>query len=296
MASFAPKPYRDVMQGDLPGDVYPLEPDPASAHPRRDTMIAVLKGRDAPCLNCGYNLRGLMPDGSCPECGMAIMRSLQGARLRFSDEAYLRALHLGASAIVYVSLGEVVGIVGMLVIAVILGGVDPALLAGVFLLAQMLRAAGWWAFTTPDPALTSNARGDRVRRALRVAAVTAAAASVPIFTHTTLVNWGLAAPLAWLALLAAWITQFFASLLYLRGLAARVPDQSLRDHAATSLWLLPSMFIGGIVAGILGPALGCLPVIAALVLLPVTWAMYLALLWHARADLSQALRQRALSV
>ncbi len=33
---------------------------------------------DAPCVHCGYDLRGLPANGRCPECGTAIARSIRG--------------------------------------------------------------------------------------------------------------------------------------------------------------------------------------------------------------------------
>ena len=40
---------------------------------------------DLTCLHCGYNLRGLLPEGDCPECGTAVARSTHGSLLRFCD-------------------------------------------------------------------------------------------------------------------------------------------------------------------------------------------------------------------
>jgi hypothetical protein len=37
---------------------------------------------DFPCIRCGYNLRGLKPDGNCPECGARIGKSLDFAMER----------------------------------------------------------------------------------------------------------------------------------------------------------------------------------------------------------------------
>ena len=40
---------------------------------------------DLACVACSYNLRGLSPDGACPECGTTVERSTRGNLLRFSD-------------------------------------------------------------------------------------------------------------------------------------------------------------------------------------------------------------------
>jgi hypothetical protein len=56
---------------------------------------------DITCNHCGYNLRGLFPEGNCPECGESIARSLRGNLLRFADPRWLRRVHLGLGVIFY---------------------------------------------------------------------------------------------------------------------------------------------------------------------------------------------------
>jgi len=51
--------------------------------------------RDTPCIHCGYNLRGLIGGGMCPECGHAIAESLRGDLLRFANATWLRKVRLG---------------------------------------------------------------------------------------------------------------------------------------------------------------------------------------------------------
>ena len=36
--------------------------------------------QDLTCVTCGYNLRGLSPDGRCPECGELISKTISGVR------------------------------------------------------------------------------------------------------------------------------------------------------------------------------------------------------------------------
>jgi len=50
---------------------------------------------DVPCRRCGYNLRGLKPDGRCPECGTDVRVSLV-TLLRAADPAWVRRLAHGA--------------------------------------------------------------------------------------------------------------------------------------------------------------------------------------------------------
>ena len=46
------------------------------------------------CVSCGYNLHGMATDASCPECGTAIQRSMQGNRLATTDARWLHTLRL----------------------------------------------------------------------------------------------------------------------------------------------------------------------------------------------------------
>ncbi len=60
----------------------------AGAARRRLTGIE----RDTMCLKCGYNLRGLVSSGACPECGTSTGLSLRGNLLRFGDPAWVASL------------------------------------------------------------------------------------------------------------------------------------------------------------------------------------------------------------
>jgi hypothetical protein len=49
--------------------------------------------KDLPCIRCGYNLRGLKPDGNCPECGAPIRKSLNFAMERVLCLACMCPVH-----------------------------------------------------------------------------------------------------------------------------------------------------------------------------------------------------------
>ncbi len=50
---------------------------------------------DIQCVSCGYNLRGLLPGGNCPECGSAVAQSTRSEFLRFADPVWLSDLVSG---------------------------------------------------------------------------------------------------------------------------------------------------------------------------------------------------------
>lgn len=47
---------------------------------------------DRQCIGCTYNLRGLDAEGACPECGVAIGRSLRGDLLQYSNPRWVERI------------------------------------------------------------------------------------------------------------------------------------------------------------------------------------------------------------
>lgn len=50
---------------------------------------------DLPCVGCGYNLRGLSPQTTCPECGKAVGYATRLVKLGRRDPLYLRRIAVG---------------------------------------------------------------------------------------------------------------------------------------------------------------------------------------------------------
>src|ERR1041385_4800198 len=88
--------------------------------------------KDLACRKCGYNLRGLMTDGRCPECGTAVGLSVMGDLLRFSDPNWVDTLGRGVKLIIagvaVLILGGVLSVAAAMVlgpaplVVVVLGG------------------------------------------------------------------------------------------------------------------------------------------------------------------------------
>lgn len=154
---------------------------------------------DHPCVSCGYNLKGLSPEGQCPECGVLASRSLQGDLLRFASPAYVRSVRRGAATLLW----SVVAAAGMSVIAPVIGMIIGAMLTGgatttrtsgaggasyavrlgpgtapaipLALFASWGACAlafviGWWLLATPDPSRRGSGRDHLARRITRVMA------------------------------------------------------------------------------------------------------------------------------
>jgi len=72
-------------------------------HPTPGLILIDDNGRidqDLPCIACGYNLRGMTDTTMCPECGVAVGRSMRGDFLRFCDPRWVGQLAKGMNFIV----------------------------------------------------------------------------------------------------------------------------------------------------------------------------------------------------
>jgi hypothetical protein len=117
----------------------------------------------APCIECRYDLRGLKPDGICPECGAPVPWSISSLLPRTVPVHLLKRLKTG--------LASLLGGYGYLAASVLLGwfvaatslSADLGLLFGSgVLIAGLLKAAGSWWVTSfavsgrdAEPAVTS---------------------------------------------------------------------------------------------------------------------------------------------
>ena len=255
------EPQPDLLPGTEP-------PQAAVGGPASGGALAA----DQPCVVCGYNLRGLSTDGTCPECGSPVERSLQGNLLRFSGADYLKKLHDGvfliqASLIVQllVTIGLVVVNVGFAIRA--RGGAVPNVIMAGHLLSVLTALGsllGWWLLSSPDPAFTGLDDGTKARRVVRVTVAITAAANVGVavlsVSHVpTTPNAVLTAPTAALTFIAgaastlAWVVWFFAAMFYLRWLAPRIPSERIAARAKRLLWLAPLLYTVGTLACGIGP-------------------------------------------
>jgi MFS family permease len=221
----------------------PVVPPIATIAPPGAPAIALdASGRiavDIVCRKCGYNLRGLLPDGRCPECGTAVGRSLHGDLLRFSDPEWVQKLASGMNWIVAsIVIGFLGGVMGVVFAALFMSFIGSrsfvvfAPLAG--LVFGVFALVGYWKVTTPDPARLSEERGLSARKLVRIAQVTNYAVA-PV--NSLVQHFGWIPALAMSAVSGViGLAGTFAVFVYGRKLALRIPDEKLARHCKIVMW------------------------------------------------------------
>lgn len=124
------------------------------------------------CRSCAYDLRGLDPTSSCPECGTPVTRTLAGDALTHADPDWVRRLALG----LWVGLAATALVVVLNVPAIAeraYGANDgsPGAMVRAWLVygfQLVLGVVGIWYLTTPEPGVNAEWTGGTLRRALRV--------------------------------------------------------------------------------------------------------------------------------
>jgi hypothetical protein len=215
---------------------------------------------DLACIQCGYNLRTLHREAKCPECGMAVGRSLLGNCLQYCDPKWLTKLAREVELIFWMIAVPFLVLVLMMIavaIAQALGAEGgPTLFAVLGLLNSLLffgvcigLVIGVWQFTTPAPNRLGPTSDLDVRRFIRVC-VCMLLVSIPagmIFQRGVVVR-----AVELLTSLLSFLCGNVALLLYIRRLALRIPN---RKEAGIARALIVG-FVVGIVFTVLGAMAG----------------------------------------
>ena len=188
---------------------------------------------DIACLRCGYNLRGLDPNGVCPECGTAIGQSTHGDLLRFCDPAWVLTLHSGMSWIIG---GIAFSILSAFVVGAVAasGGAGQAATIAITFLGQLITIVAYWKLTAPDPSRSGMDEGFDVRQLVRVTVI---AGFVLALLQQIIGELG-RIPLTIVSIASGivGIITFFAIFIYVRRLALRIPDEQLAARTRLVMW------------------------------------------------------------
>ncbi len=251
---------------------------------------------ELPCIACGYNLYSLNTETVCPECGMAVGRSVMGDYLKYCNPNWVSKLATGTNLVV---LGIVV-----IFLAAFLGGAmvsasnsrgGAAGAAIIMLIAiivgRLLLVIGYFILTAREP---TKASGDTVARLLARWCLFGSFL-VEVFNQVAAMQVTGLSGLRLLGIMAIvgsvlQLVGLFALLVYLRQLARRVPDASLVTNTSIVLWgwviAIIGMFVVGFAAGAsrgsgqdAAAGLACMGLIYILVLM--IWSLVLTL-WYGR--------------
>lgn len=246
-------------------DQYGLEPE---LDPRESTEVQVLPIEGVSCKQCGYDLSGLSEEGVCPECGYSIERSLTEDLLENSSPGYLASLHLGVFLILTAIILKLLIFISAFAfgVTIAISGGSMVILSYSLLMASFLAAifvaVGWWKFSAPDPAFTGQLNGSTSRKVVRVTTLIiggVAVVDLPLQIMTGGSGVGSLAVISDILGIVssiAWVTGFFAAMVYLRWLSPRIPDWRIHQRAKMLMWLEPILFTVGWMCFGLGPIIG----------------------------------------
>jgi len=271
---------------------------------------------EIPCVYCGYLLRGLEPEGECPECGSPIERSLRGDLLCYADPDWLARLRRGVSLILwYIALLFLLIILSMFA-GILFAATNPGgasgqavpinvIMQGLGVLLGLVYLVGIFLVTAPEPRIADLEDPVTLRRTIRTCTIVAVIGG--LLEAGGGANTSSAAQIVKVlggVFQIAGIVAFFGLFVYFRRLALRIPDHDLARSTRTVMWgivisygalivggTLMAIFFyvgsggtGGSAAAMFGGVLGCGVIVALIVF--VIWTI--RLLTHYRKALRAA--------
>lgn len=188
---------------------------------------------DRGCIKCDYNLRGLTPEGACPECSESVASTIREPLLKYSDPGYIKTLRLGLrlillSIIISICVGGIAGVLAGIAAASGEDELSPTLtlaLGAIGLVTLTLTVLGWWLYAAPEPGYTGSITWAS-RKTMRVALGFAAAfwlgnIALTVFAPAEVLISSLLNVLA----SCAYVVLGLAAMLYTKRLAYRIPDR-----------------------------------------------------------------------
>jgi hypothetical protein len=190
------------------------------------------------CIACEYPLRGLDPKGKCPECGTSIARSLRDDRLAHASPFWVFRLSQATTMLcLSTALALIFELPFYLPIATTIGPTFSRFSLRFIDGIEAINLIAKWLLGTPEPVAPGIHRSRGWGWSIRIISTVAVLwrwmpiSFVMTMNHTMFV-WGL-------LIIAGLVVEF----LYLRKLAARLPDQELYVHVPYVLAALSLMHV-----------------------------------------------------
>lgn len=210
--------------------------DPSISEPVDSAGAAAPLGEDIPCRRCSYNLRGLRPDGLCPECGTPVGLSTRLPLLCYADPDWLRKVVRGLTIILWMILVSILATV----LAVVLQQVGLREFGQILALAAGVASLyGVWLMTTPDPSGIGEDPNITARKVVRLAVATGLLSQILTQVMESLAATGAVLWLLWgligVCSLVGLVGEF-AKFIFYEQLARRIPDRALAARARFLKW------------------------------------------------------------
>lgn len=135
--------------------------------------------RDVSCRSCGYNLRGLVASGACPECAAAVQDSLSPDDLLHANSRWLRQVLVGLRIALAGLCLPAVAIALLFLFAVMalphpFSGPPERIVLGIFGASVLILMGGILLCTGRESRIDATANAHRVRQLTRLCAATIA--------------------------------------------------------------------------------------------------------------------------
>jgi hypothetical protein len=235
---------------------------------------------DLPCVRCTYNLRGLSPDGRCPECGQEILLAIYGlervGRLG-GGLAWLQNIARGCKTAAVCQFLFIPML--LFLVCASLGSTISVVMCLLWLCGHVL--SSWW-ITWPRESARATIGETAVRLAARWGGVgVMACAALLVFGG----SFGVTGAHFTVLALGCYVGAQLSLLGYLHRLARSMPAVRLTRLSGHLIWLLPAafglpavLFLSGFLGAASYPLLLGAGVLAALIGPMFAWQMYVALL------------------
>lgn len=197
---------------------------------------AALLGEDIPCRRCSYNLRGLRPDGLCPECGTPVGLSTRLPLLCYADPDWLRKVVRGLTIILWMILVSILATAAAAVLQH-MGQREFGQIVG--LAAGIVSLYGVWLMTTPDPSGIGEDPNITARKVVRFAVAAGLLSQVLTSVMESLAATGAVQWMLWGLIGVCTLIGLageFAKFIFYERLARRIPDRALADRGRFLKW------------------------------------------------------------